>query len=143
SAVDLIAGHPLKGHSGLLRALDHSSPRALVLWRTSLLAERRPPPSSLGHPPRTAADTIRDPKRSAPLGSRRRERLRSDSSRHVLPSRDLVTRKQLNGYPDRYNQALAFSAILYPASRRHSLRFAFRSRRRRSGLPRFTTITGL
>jgi hypothetical protein len=30
-----------------------------------------------------------------------------------------------NGYPDHYNQALAFSAILYPASRGLSLRAAF------------------
>jgi hypothetical protein len=29
---------------------------------------------------------------------------------------------RLSGYPDRYNQAFAFSAILYPAFRRHSWR---------------------
>src|SRR5262249_8647960 len=40
-----------------------------------------------------------------------------------------------NGYPDYCDQALAFSAILYPASLRHSLRVAFRTGRRRSGLP--------
>src|SRR5262249_15760394 len=54
----------------------------------------------------------------------------------------LTRRTGRNGYPDHYDQAFAFSAILYPTSRRHSLRFAFRSKRRRSGLPRFTTITG-
>jgi hypothetical protein len=47
-----------------------------------------------------------------------------------------------SGYPDHYNQAFAFSAILYPASHRRSLRSAFRQRRRRSGLPRSGPITG-
>jgi hypothetical protein len=46
-----------------------------------------------------------------------------------------------NGYPDRYNQAFAFSAILYSASLRHPLRSAFRLARERSGLPRFGSIT--
>ena len=45
-----------------------------------------------------------------------------------------------NGYPDYCDQALAFSAILYPASHRHSLRSAFRTGRRRSGLPRSAFI---
>src|SRR5262249_61850426 len=39
-----------------------------------------------------------------------------------------------NGYPDYCDQALAFSAILYPASHRHSLLSAFRrSEERRVG----------
>jgi hypothetical protein len=52
---------------------------------------------------------------------------------------------RLNDYPDHYNQAFAFSAILYPTSHRLSLRSAFLSDedlKRRTGLPRFTTVTG-
>jgi hypothetical protein len=48
-----------------------------------------------------------------------------------------------NGYPDHYDQALAFSAILYPASRELPLRSAFldfNELRRRSGLPRSAFI---
>jgi hypothetical protein len=44
------------------------------------------------------------------------------------PDHDVVDENQLNGYPDRCNQALAFSAIFYPASRGLSLRAAFRSK---------------
>jgi hypothetical protein len=50
-----------------------------------------------------------------------------------------------NGYPDRYNRALAFSAILYPAFRGLPLRSAFldfKELRRRSGLPRSAFIPG-
>src|SRR5262249_41610499 len=48
---------------------------------------------------------------------------------------------RLNPYPTHYRSAFAFSAILYPAFHRHSLRSAFLSQRRRLGLPRSTSIT--
>jgi|SRR6187431_2395112 hypothetical protein len=42
------------------------------------------------------------------------------------PDHDVVDGNQLNGYPDHYNQAFAFSAIFYPASHQPSSRSAFR-----------------
>jgi hypothetical protein len=77
----------------LAARVQSSFARAPVLWRTSLLAESRPLPSAPGPQPRTAANTIRDPKRSALLGLHRREILQSDSSRCGLPSRNIAAER--------------------------------------------------
>src|SRR5215813_9090563 len=84
---------PIERALRLAARAQSSFAQALVLWRTLFLVESQPPLSSLGHPPRTAADTIPDPKRSALLGSHRRERLRSDSSRHVLPCQNIAAER--------------------------------------------------
>src|SRR5262249_55118199 len=81
----------------------------------------------------------------------RRRRFKFSTNSCFLPHRQRVsyrktTRKSARlpvpqgGYPDHYHQAFAFSAIVYPASHRHSLRFAFRTGRRRSGSGKEATL---
>src|SRR5215831_14770650 len=90
---------------------------------TVFTAERRLAPAASSE---TASSSRRIPVSCIIVKESRTERPRG--SQRGYPDHGVADGYQLNGYPDHYNQAFAFSAIFYPASCGPSLRAAFRSK---------------